>query len=552
MVDIQGLTDPQRDTALANMELSQYVGRDVSPAQVERLYRQGEEQIAASLRSFGYYRAGVAGELSRDGDRLRVLYRVDRGEPVRIVRRDVRVEGPAADDKEVRSALERFQPANGEPLDHAAYEESKERVSAALRSSGYFEARLEQHRVTVRVETGSVEMDVVWQSGPRFHFGPVHFSEAQFQEEFLRRYIPWKEGEPYSEAQVIDMQQQLVDADYFSAVSVRPDVESAEGTAVPIEVLLAPAKRSVYSAGLHYSTDSGPGIDLGFERRWVNKRGHKLNTDLEYSQRSREIAAKYSIPLPGPNNRSYSFGASFGEEETATSRSRNTRLAAIESRRWRDFTRTLGLKTVTGDFDIGTAHGYSSLLYAEGTLSRKRADDLFFTRFGSSLAITLRLAPELGHVSDTTLAQLLAEAQWLHSNSDRDRFVLRAALGAMTVGEFSKLPPELRFFAGGDRSIRGFDYQQIGERDAAGNVIGGKYLAIASAGYERYFLPSWGGAVFVDGGDAFSESFNTNIGAGIGLRWRSPIGLVRLDVARPVVTNFEKGWRIHVVIGPDL
>ncbi len=122
----------------------------------------------------------------------------------------------------------------------------------------------------------------------------------------------------------------------------------------------------------------------------------------------------------------------------------------------------------------------------------------------------------------------------------------------MGVRNFDDLPPELRFFAGGDRSIRGFDYEAIGEQNSAGGIIGGKYVAIASAEYEHYFVENWGAGVFVDAGDAFSSSFDVNVGTGIGLRWRSPLGLLRVDVARAVVTDLKKEFRIHLVIGPDL
>ena len=133
------------------------------------------------------------------------------------------------------------------------------------------------------------------------------------------------------------------------------------------------------------------------------------------------------------------------------------------------------------------------------------------------------------------------------------RLILRASLGALATGNFDALPPELRFFAGGDRSVRGFDYQAIGERNATGGVIGGRRLAVASVEYEHYFLERWGAAVFVDAGDAFSSSFGANVGAGIGLRWKSPVGLLRLDFALPVRTDLEdEGLRFHVVIGPDL
>jgi translocation and assembly module TamA len=321
---------------------------------------------------------------------------------------------------------------------------------------------------------------------------------------------------------------------------------------VPLDVLLIPAKRTVYSASLYVSTDLGPGVRLGAQRRWLNKRGHKLGGEIEYSPRLQEISTNYRIPHPGLQNRHFDFGLAYRDEETDTSTSRMARLAATEFRdRWKGFTRTLGLQYLNGNFEIADTQGDTSLLYAEGLLTRKKSDDLYFPSSGYSLTYGLRVAAE-GLLADTTLMQVRAEGKGLTKVGEHGRFIARAALGAMAVDKFDALPPELRFFAGGDRSIRGFDYQQIGETNAAGGVIGGEYLASASAEYEHYFHEDWGAAVFVDAGDAFTSRFDVNVGAGVGVRWKSPVGLVRLDVAHAVVTDLEKEWRIHVVIGPDL
>jgi translocation and assembly module TamA len=101
--------------------------------------------------------------------------------------------------------------------------------------------------------------------------------------------------------------------------------------------------------------------------------------------------------------------------------------------------------------------------------------------------------------------------------------------------------------------VRGFDYQAIGEQNETGGVIGGRYLSVVSAEYEHYFWANWGVAAFVDAGDAFNSDYNANIGAGLGLRWKSPVGLVRVDLGVPVVTDLdETGVRVHIMIGPDL
>jgi translocation and assembly module TamA len=553
-VTINGIEDPILESARANLELMQYRERDVSAAEVRRLFDRGKEQIVRSLEPFGYYNPRVEGRLERpEPGQFQAIYEVKVGDPVVVQQQRVEVNPVAAAQVEsVQLALQRFEPRHGQRLDHGAYERSKEMIATALANDGYLKARLVRHTVSVVKSANTAEIDLAWDAGERHRLGPVRFSESQFPEAFLQRYKPWQDGEYYSADKMLALQQSLVDADYFSSVAVAPDLEHATDGVVPVDVMLIPAKRTLYTANVYVSTDSGPGTELGIERRWLNKRGHKLGAEVEYSARLEEISTKYQIPKPGLRNRNYTIGAAYRDEETDTSTSRMARLAATEVLdRWKGFQRTLGLQYLNGDFEVAEQQGSTSLLYAEGLLTRKAADDRYFPASGYSLLYGLRFAYE-SLLSDTSFTQARAEAKWLRKLGEDGRVIVRAAVGAMVVDDFNALPPELRFFAGGDRSIRGFDYQQIGETNAEGGVIGGEYLLVGSGEYEHFFLEKWGAAVFVDAGDAFKSNFDANVGAGIGLRWKSPIGLVRVDVARPVVSDLDDSWRVHLVIGPDL
>jgi translocation and assembly module TamA len=551
-VKVEGVSDDTRDIILADLTLQQYAERDPSPAQVKRLFRTSEAEVHKALEPLGHYNATVRSELRDTEGGLEAVFHVDLGPPVLVQDEQVKVEGDGAEMRRVQRAIRRFAPGVGERLDHGQYEASKEAIEAALFETGFLRAKAVRHRVEVSRKASTADIDLLWQSGPRMKFGQVRFSEAQFQPDFLRRFIPWDDGQYYSPDELLEFQQRLTDADYFSNVSVVPDTSSDTGTEVPIDVTLTPAKRSVYSAGVFMSTDTGPGVRLGLNRRWVNDRGHKLNTEIIYAQRLTSVTTGYRIPLKGHNERSYNFGVNYRDETTDTSTSRTERLTANETRRWKGFTRTLGMTYVSGNFEIAENQEYSSLFYFEGTLTKKQANDLSFPRRGYSLGFTLRYAPEI-LFSDTTFTAAIADAKWIRSFGRRNRLLLRSTLGAMAVDDFNMLTPDLRFFAGGDRSIRGFDYQQLGTTNAAGLVIGGEYLAVASAEVERYFLPRWGAAVFVDAGDAFrTGEYDQNIGAGIGLRWRSPVGVLRADIAKPISSQLADKWRIHFSVGPDL
>ena len=556
-VQLDGIDGDLRAAALGAVELQQYEKREVSRAQVRRLYRRAEQQIEQALQPYGYYNAKVDGELVNEGEAFRAVLHVKAGQPVKVSELSIRIDDAARKLRAVRSAISAFSPQKGQRLDHASYERSKAAIHASLFSVGYLDAELATHRVEVERASNTAKVELEWKLGPRYRFADTNFEGGQFGDDFMQRFIPWDVGDYYSQDKLLELQQRLFDANYFAISQVQPDTEHATEGKVPIAVTLAPAKRTVYTAGLFIGTDTGVGVRGGIERRWVNRRGHKLKFETILAQRLKTLSTLYQVPLPGPDNHSLNFGITYRDENTKTSESKTLRLAANDSRIWHGWTRTIGLQFLTGDFKVADEKGSTTLLYPEVSLTRKRADDFNFPRKGWSLTLAAR-AGQKGLISDTSFAQVTADAKWIHGLGDNGRFIGRGSAGYTQVGDFDKLPPELRFFAGGDRSIRGYTFQTIGPRrltddNTEPKVIGGDRLLVGSAEYEYYFTPTWGAAAFVDAGDAFmGNDFDLKVGAGLGVRWRSPVGLVRVDLGTPIGDEFASGVELHVIIGPDL
>lgn len=571
--EVDGIEGPLKDAVVAGLEVAHYGQRDVTAAQARRLYEHAEGEARSALEPYGYYNAEVTGELKENGDNYVAALHVKPGEPVKVTALDIRLDGDADGQGPVQKAVAAFVPAKGQPLDQAAYEKSKATIQAALFGSGYLDAELVTHQVEVTRSANSAEVHLAWKVGPRYRLGATTFEGGQFPDAFMQRYIPWREGDFYTQDQVLALQQRLIDADYFSIAQVQPDTEHAHDSIVPITVVLAPAKHTIFTAGVFIGTDTGPGLRGGIERRWVNLHGHKLKFETILATRLKTLSAQYQIPLPGQDNHSLNFGATYRDENTDTSTSKTLGLATTDSAIWHGWTRTLGLKFLTGNFEVANIKGSTTLLYPEISLARKQADDPMFVRRGYSLTFAAR-AGQKGFVSDTSFAQVSADAKWIHGLSEDSRFIARGSLGATKVDDFGKLPPELRFFAGGDRSIRGYAFQTIGTplpedqvpaalaRCAARPkstcqtlIVGGKNIAVASAEYEYYFKPNWGIATFVDTGDAFNSfgDYRQKVGAGFGVRWRSPVGMVRVDLGFPVHDSKAKSnVELHIVIGPDL
>ncbi|MET0229912.1 MAG: autotransporter assembly complex family protein [Rhodanobacteraceae bacterium] len=567
-VTVDGIEGPLRDAVLAGLELNQYGARDVTAAQANRLYERAADQVRDALEPYGYFHAEVNGDLKESGADFVAVLHVTPGDPVRVAALDIRLDGDADGQAPVQKAIAAFSPAKGQPLDQGVYEKSKATVQAALFGSGYLEAELVEKRVDVTRSANTADIHLAWQVGPRYRLGDTEFEGGQFPDTFMQRYVPWKEGDFYTQDKVLELQQRLIDADYFAIAQVQPDIEKAHDGVVPIKVILGPAKRTIYTGGLFIGTDTGFGVRGGITRRWLNKRGHKGKVEAIVAERLKTLNAQYTVPLAGPNNHSLNFGFAYRDENTDTSKSRTFGLAATDSAIWNGWTRSYGIKFLTGDFEVANIPGDTTLLYPEASLSRKKADDPIFVRDGYSLTVAARTG-----AGSTKFAQATADAKWIRGIGEKSRFITRGSLGATQVDDFDRLPPELRFFAGGDRSIRGYAYQTIGpplpedlvpeararcaadsNRDCQTLIIGGKFLAVASAEYEYYFKPNWGIATFIDTGDAFSsiDDYRQKIGVGVGARWRSPVGMVRVDLGVPVHDDMNSGVELHIVIGPDL
>jgi translocation and assembly module TamA len=551
-VTIEGLSSSLEEAASSGLTLQQYHEREVTEVQLRRLVTVGEKEILAVLEAWGHYEGKVKSRTERmPVGGFHVWFEVIAGEPVRVTASEISVSGKAASKSEVKSALEAFVPRVGERFDHAQYESSKLAIQTALADNGYLAAKLKTHRVEVNIAERSARILLDWDGGARHTFGPTTISGSQFDPDFLERFVPWKEGDEYSSAEVLDMQRRLVNADYFATVTVTPQLAKAVENAVPVDVELTPAKRNIYSAALYASTDRGVGVELGAQRRWLNARGHKGRADIDYAQRYQAIELSYRIPLPGSKQRVLGIATTYRDETTESSVSQTEKIVTNVARKWGDFTSVYGLQFLSGDFEIGSERGNSTLTFLEGAFTQSHSDQPTFARRGFSYTVSARVTP-VESLTDTRFASLQVESKWLHAFGSHTRLILRGEAGTMEVDDFDQLPPELRFFSGGDRSIRGFGYEEIGSRNAAGDVIGGDRLVEVNVEMERYWRKNFGAAVFVDAGDSFlGEDFVLHMGAGVGVRWKSPVGVLRLDVAYPVESIDSNGWQIHFNIGPD-
>ncbi len=541
---------------LANVQagLSLYLQRDhalLSEALIHRHHRSAPGQIRKALEPFGYYHAEIESALVQDGARWTASYRIRPGAPVRIREVRLRIEGPGESDPSFLRWQSGYPLRSGEPLRHRAYEDAKSRLLQLARERGYVEGRLEQHRVMVDLESRAADIDMHYVTGPRYRFGEITIDQEDFHEDFLRRYLTFGAGDPYDAAQLLALRRVLADSDYFERADVMPLHELAQNGQIPVQIVLRPRKRKLYTAGLGYSTDSGARARLGFEERRANQYGHRYGATLRVSEIQSSLTARYLVPLARPVTDTLTYSFLLLDEETDTTDRTTASIGADITRQIGKWLRSTGLSYEWENFTIADEEEQSLLLIPNVRWQRIHADQRIQTRNGWLFSIGFRGASD-SILSNTSFLQTRSHGKYIRGITERTRALLRVAGGMSWTPDFTELPTSQRFFAGGDQSVRGYAYNSLGPVNDLGRVIGGRHLLVGSIEFELAFLPNMAVAAFYDTGNAFnSNDYDPVSGAGVGLRWKTPIGAVRLDLAQALDKD-GRPWRLHLTLGPDL
>jgi translocation and assembly module TamA len=544
------------DGALAANVLA-YLDLDDEPCdaprwRVEQQYRAAPARIREALQAFGYYEPGIAPALGEVEDCWRATFTITPGEPVRIRTLDLALTGAAESDGAFAAATAAAQLASGGILNHGAYEQLKRRWADLARERGYPDAELVANRIDVYPAERVADVALRFESGPRYTFGRTVLRQEVLTERLATSYVTFREGEPYDARRLTDVYGALADSGYFRTIEVRPLEPDAATRSIPIEIALTSAARTQTSYGVGFSTDTGPRFRFGRNNRRFNERGHQFGVNAQLSPVVSEVTANYRLPIGGSRSEWLSFDTGIERENTETAESERLELGARRvHERSGDWARTELLSLRVEDFVIADQVGRSRLLMPGIDWTRIRADNDIRPRTGSKLSLELRAATD-AVVSDTSFVQAIAQGKWIWSLPRGARVLVRGRIGSTAKSDFAELPASVRFFAGGDNSVRGYDFEALGPVDADGQVIGGSALATGSFEFEQPLRERWSLAWFVDAGNAFEGSrIDAKIGAGLGGRWQSPLGPIRVDLARPINDDTDD-WRFHVTLGPDL
>nr|WP_217703649.1 autotransporter assembly complex protein TamA [Cronobacter muytjensii] len=553
-LQVEGLSGALQKNVRAQLSTIQV--DEVTP---DRRFRaRVDDAIRNGLKALGYYEPTIDFELREPppgGRRQVLLARVNPGEPVRIGATNVILRGGARDDKEYLALLKK-RPAVGTVLNHNDYDSFKKGLTSVALRRGYFDSEYKKSQLGVSVERRQAFWDIDYDSGTRYRFGDVTFAGSQIREEYLQNLVPFKKGDDYQSSDVAELSRRLSATGWFNSVVVAPEFEKSRKTKVlPLRGVVSPRIKNTVEVGAGYSTDVGPRLKANWRKPWINSYGHSLTTSTSISAPEQQLDFSYKMPLlKNPLEQYYLLQGGFKRTDLNDTEADSTTLAV--SRYWdlsSGWQRAINLRWSLDHFTQANVTHTTMLLYPGVMLSRTRSRGGLMPTWGDSQRYSIDYS-DTAWGSDVDFVVLQAQNVWIRTLYDKHRFVARGNLGWIETNDFERVPPDLRFFAGGDRSIRGYKYKSISPEDDDGKLTGASKLATGSLEYQYNVTGKWWGAVFVDSGEAVNDIKQSNFktGAGVGVRWQSPVGPIKLDFAVPVGDKEEHGLQFYIGLGPEL
>ncbi|EGT5711709.1 autotransporter assembly complex protein TamA [Cronobacter dublinensis subsp. dublinensis] len=553
-LQVEGLSGALQKNVRAQLSTIQV--DEVTP---DRRFRaRVDDAIRKGLKALGYYEPTIDFELREPptgGRRQVLLARVNPGEPVRIGATNVILRGGARDDKEYLALLKK-RPAVGTVLNHNDYDSFKKGLTSVALRRGYFDSEYKKSQLGVSVERRQAFWDIDYDSGTRYRFGDVTFAGSQIREEYLQNLVPFKKGDYYQSSDVAELSRRLSATGWFNSVVVAPEFEKSRQTKVlPLRGVVSPRIKNTVEVGAGYSTDVGPRLKANWRKPWINSYGHSLTTSTSISAPEQQLDFSYKMPLlKNPLEQYYLVQGGFKRTDLNDTEADSTTLAV--SRYWdlsSGWQRAINLRWSLDHFTQANVTHTTMLLYPGVMLSRTRSRGGLMPTWGDSQRYSIDYS-DTAWGSDVDFVVLQAQNAWIRTLYDKHRFVARGNLGWIETNDFERVPPDLRFFAGGDRSIRGYKYKSISPENDKGKLTGASKLATGSLEYQYNVTGKWWGAVFVDSGEAVNDIKQSNFktGAGVGVRWQSPVGPIKLDFAVPVGDKEEHGLQFYIGLGPEL
>lgn len=551
-----GVADAPDDEAEENVSayLSALSARKSFSEERDDLVREACEK---ALVPYGWYSPEIE---VRHPEKGRIEVRIDRGE--RTLYREVRI-GTAAELPEqgriaafARDKAAEYGIEKGKPLIHPQYEAFKADITSKLISDGYFTGKITDSTVIVSRDEAKADLSFTIEPGTRFAYGKITMEGFEESHDAVKGLVSVKEGDLFSALDLASVNQTLYETGYYKSVVVRPDMREMDSgnSTVPVRIGLKAKPRNLTEWSLGYSTDEGPRGSVSWNRPFAGSRGQSWKSALSVSGVTQAANFSYYIPRENPIDDYYRLSAEYRHKDLNDTEFQNLTVGAHY------FTKTHGrwqrdyfIESSFEDYDQSDDSDDVFLLMPGAEISRLTTDGTTDPASGERIRLSARFSSKtLLSSEDFVILDAFYRRIW--SPTDGSRLVIRAEQGAILGSSIGDVPSSLRFFAGGDQSVRGFGYEKISPKNDDGDLTGARYLSVGSVELQVPVMNKVRMAVFTDVGTAtndYGDDTDIKVGTGLGVRYISPVGPIRADIGVGV-SETHIPIRLHFGLGLDL
>jgi len=587
-VEVLGVDEAVQSNVLAYLSFERYKSSDdLTPEFVERLQERSEREVRTALRPFGFYEPTVQSNVRREGggseQNYLVTITITPGEPIVVESVDVKVSGPGEDDPVFTSITSDMPVRKGDRLIHSNYESLKGGLLRSAATFGYLDARMLRNEMRVDPVTRTASVIIDFDTGERYRFGKTTIRQDAIDEPLVRRYLRYQEKDFFNAAELLRTQFALDDSLYFSTVEVLPEERDRENHIVPVSITADPNRRHRIQYGVGYGTDTQVRGTVAWENRRVNTRGHRFRTEVKAAAQAQSLDARYIVPIGDPATEKFTLQLTGEHERRGDSDERSVNFIPNVThvrRSWfgdHFWQRVMYVELLDTESELVTSETVDKQTLLIPGISfalvpRNYLGEALFTR---TLYTELRGShSSLGSDSDFVQIRVQGERVFDFERAPKWHVLMRGDIGATAASSTTGLAPSQRFFAGGDRSVRGFGLNDLSpvqqatdpetgdplfdeENNPVWEKVGGKHMVAASVELIRDLPKNLAIAAFYDVGNAFDE-FGDDLmySVGIGMRLRLPVVSVGIDVAQaltiPAGSTERPGPRLHLNFSPKL
>jgi translocation and assembly module TamA len=532
---------------------------DINADQLRFMVETAAEQVSELAATEGYFSPTANIRLDAQTQPPLVTVTVTEGPRTAVTRADIEVSGPAREQSPQQAAqvVDSWAIKPGAPFRQEDWAAAKESGLRVLQERRYAAAAIASSNAAIYADRQEAELAVNYQSGPPFTLGELKISGAgRYPESIIRNVNPLQPGEDYDAGRLLALQRAVQRTPYYSNIVVDIGKDPAQAALVPVDIKVTEYPTQRIRGGVGYATDTGARVEGRYSHNNVFDRAWVFDSQLRIEQKRQNATLDLAMP---PDASAYVNSGHGSAERTTLEgvdlRSRRAGLRRARSTDTDDYTWSAEfyrdelqqLDGATLPPDILTGPGTHQALVFGYARTHRAVDDPVFPRSGYIASLEAGVALQ-GLLTDQTFFRTYGKLRRYWPVGERDLLLLRGEAGAVILkGDNASVPASLLFRAGGTESVRGYSYQSIGnEKD--GTVYPTRYLATAGLEYQRWINATWGGAVFYDVGTATDNWSDKQLfqGVGVGVRYRTPVGPINVDLAYGVS---NKEFKPHLSLG---